>query len=387
MALGKGLADAEFLRGRSIAVVGRLCGLTRGELSDLARDSKGRMVEDLAAADLVVVAETADLVNRAVAHAGQNWPARVAEWMDEAELCRRLRLIEGDDRRRLYTASMLADLAGVPVAVVRKWRRRDLIQPAHVVRRLEYYDFQELAVARRLAEILASGVRPAQLDAALRTLQRLYPGVERPLAQLGVIVRDRDLLLRRGEGLIDRNGQFLLDFDDQDAQASTAAAATVLTMPSEPNAAYYLESAARFEDEGDFLAAVDAYREAALCTGPDADVSFRLAELHYLVGELPAARERYWMAVEIDPHYVEAYAGLGCVQAEMGRHDLAIEAFRRALKSHPDYLDMHYHLAQALERTGDAAAAREHWRRLLDQGEQTPWAREAATALARGGDS
>ena len=46
------------------------------------------------------------------------------EWM---QIWQRLGLVEAEqDIHRLYTPAMLADLLGVPVAVIRRWRRREL---------------------------------------------------------------------------------------------------------------------------------------------------------------------------------------------------------------------------------------------------------------------
>ena len=55
---------------------------------------------------------------------------------------------------------MLADLLHVPVVVVRRWHRHGLIVPTREVRRLAYFDFQEVATARRLADLLATGMSP-----------------------------------------------------------------------------------------------------------------------------------------------------------------------------------------------------------------------------------
>ena len=75
---------------------------------------------------------------------------------------------------------MLADLLGVSVAVIRRWHRRGLIVPVREVRRLPYFDFQEVATARRLAELLAAGVSPRAIERQLESLARYLPGVTRP---------------------------------------------------------------------------------------------------------------------------------------------------------------------------------------------------------------
>ncbi len=82
------------------------------------------------------------------------------EIITETQLWHRLGLVEHEqDIHRLYTPAMLAELLGVPVAVIRRWHRRGLIVPVREVRRLPYFDFQEVAAARRLAELLAAACR------------------------------------------------------------------------------------------------------------------------------------------------------------------------------------------------------------------------------------
>ena len=72
-----------------------------------------------------------------------------------------------------------------------------------------------------------------------------------------------------------------------------------------------------------------------------------MAEVLYRAGDLPAARERYFMALELDEHYVEARANLGCVLLDLGEKELALAAFSGALKLHELYADVHYHAARA----------------------------------------
>ena len=71
----------------------------------------------------------------------------------------------------------------------------------------------------------------------------------------------------------------------------------------------------------------------------------------YRQGDAAAARERYYMAIELDEDYVEARANLGCVLAETGHRELAVAAFRVPLVFHPTYADVHYHLARTLDET------------------------------------
>ena len=112
-----------------------------------------------------------------------------------------------------------------------------------------------------------------------------------------------------------------------------------------------------------------------------AEVCFQLAELLYRTNDYTAARERYYMAIELDENYVEARANLGCVLIDTGELDLAIAALLGALKYHPDYPDAHYHLARTLDELGRHEEALDHWRAFLVLAPDSPWAQQARDRL------
>jgi tetratricopeptide (TPR) repeat protein len=253
-----------------------------------------------------------------------------------------------------------------------------------------------VATARQLAQVLAEGVSPAALEKKLAELARFTPGAERPLAQLQVIVQGRELLLRRGEGLIEPGGQLRFDFEHLERGAARPVEQTV-EQPSadaqgEPVPAVadqndlatpeqLLDLAIELEDEERLDEALEMYRAALAAGGPRADICFQLAELLYRLGDLSAARERYYMAIEMDEDYVEARANLACVLAEQGQRELAIAALEGALQYHPDFPDAHYHLAVLREDQGDPPAARRHWEQFLELAPDSPWAEEARQRL------
>ena len=135
------------------------------------------------------------------------------EIISETQLWQRLGLVDREQHlHRLYTPAMLAGLLGVSVSVIRRWQRRGWIVPVREVRRLAYFDFQEVATARRLTELLAAGMSPAEIEKKLAALARYLPGVKRPLAQLSIIVEGKQLLVRQGDGLVEPGGQLRFDF-------------------------------------------------------------------------------------------------------------------------------------------------------------------------------
>ncbi len=345
--------------------------------------------------------------------------------------------------RKLYTPAMLADLLDVPIAVIRRWHRRGLIVPVREVHRLAYFDFQEVATARHLAKLLQAGATPAAIENKLAQLARWLPHVDRPLAQLSVITEGRDLLLRQGEGLVDASGQRRFDFEaasptgsagstgSADQNADTGDGQSNVSFidgakdaesdsigngnigngdliradqshdqdgsdvpgivpihqfnreaePNPVNKSDLLKQAADMEEQGLLEEAVDAYRTALALTGPDATVNFEMAELLYRLGDISAARERYYVTLELDEDFVEARANLGCVLAETGQLDLAVAAFQGALVRHDGYPDVHYQLGRTLDELGRVDEALDHWRHFVALAPDSPWATEARDRL------
>jgi tetratricopeptide (TPR) repeat protein len=384
---------------KRVAFVGRLGGVNRREAHRLIRQQGGIAVDRIEDGVDVVVIGGEELPlgdERLLDEALRDQAARgQVEVIRETELWNRLGLVETEQHiRRLYTPAMLAQLLKVPVAIIRRWHRRGLIVPAREVHRLPYFDFREVATARRLAELLAAGATPAAIERKLEQLARLVPDVDRPLAQLSVIAEGRELLLRQGEGLIEAGGQMRLDFDAAERSKAPPDAVAEEVIPDAVSASQLLSQtkppptteqlltvAADLEDAGQTADAIELYRAAAMAGGPNADLCFRLAELLYLTGDVTAARDRYMMAVELDEQFVEARANLGCVLIELGEMELALAAFQGALASHPDYPDAHYHLARTLDDSGRHSEAERHWREFLCLAPDSPWADEARARL------
>jgi tetratricopeptide (TPR) repeat protein len=380
---------------RRLAFVGKLASMAKRDAAQLARQHGATVLDKPdASVDLIVVGEnefplpeSGDQNDWFDEPIRQRIEAGNVEVITETQLWQRLGLVDSQHNiHRLYTPAMLADLLRVPVAVIRRWHRRGLIVPVREVQRLPYFDFQEVATARRLAELLAAGASPRAMEKQLAAFARYLPDVARPLAQLSVIVHGKEILLRQGDGLLEPGGQLRFDFDawaekgtslisGTQAVSSDAADQKSVMSPFPPEQMVRL--AAELEEDGQLPAAADMYRAAMAGMGPKPEICFQVAELLYRLGDLGGARERYYMAIELDEDYVEARANLGCVLAETGQHELAVAAFEGALRYHPDYADVHYHLARTLDQLNRRDDAEEHWRAFLAQAPDSPWAEEA----------
>ena len=405
-------------QGKRVAFVGKLGGVNRRQAHSLIVDEGGFVMnqDDLedANVDIVIIGaeqwpptSPEELLPNSVLSAVKEEHCEV---ITETQFWERLGLLTEDQAvRRLYTPAMLAELLEISVAVIRRWHRRGLIIPVREIHRLPYFDFQEVATARHLAELLEAGASPAEIERRLEELARYVPDVDRPLAQLSVIVEGRHILLRQGEGLVEPGGQLRMDFESLEANAQEqqvievtredvvrvfdrhdAEAAEPKILPFDnlvdravlpQNPEEILAQASELEEAGELEVAIELYRSFLAAYGLRAEVCFQLAELLYRTNDYTAARERYYMAIELDENYVEARANLGCVLIDTGELDLAIAALLGALKYHPDYPDAHYHLARTLDELGRHEEAVDHWRAFLVLAPDSPWAQQARDRL------
>jgi len=391
------------LDGRRVAFAGKLGAMNRREAKQVVRAAGGVMSEQVGAeVDLIVIGADqkpsdnySELLSDGVLEAaGQG----TLEIISETEFWQRLGHVEAEtDARRLYTPAMLSELLGVPLSTIRRWHRRGLITPFRQVNRLAYFDYEEVASARHLAQLIAAGESPREIETKLGRLAEMFPSLQRPLSQLSIIIEGHSLLLRQGAGLIEPGGQMRIDFAALESGGHTESTANsaVLAFPGRDEspsneaghwttAEEFLEAAIELEDSGDISDAIEVYRSMLLALGPTPDVVFRLAELLYQTGDLPAARERYYLAVELDPEYVEARSSLGCVLVELRQWALAEAAFRGALEHHPDYPDVHFHLARLLDELDRRVEAGKYWQEFLQLAPRSPWADEARERLGLG---
>jgi tetratricopeptide (TPR) repeat protein len=400
-------AQRDAILDRRVLVVGKLGSMRRKEIRELIRQAGGWLVDRIdEEVDLVVVGAEELFLDDSSATLS-DWMMNAAEQgsieiVSEVEFCQMLGLVDSaSDFGQLYTPAMLADLLQLPLSTIRRWHRRGLIRPVRQIKRLAYFDFQEVASARRIAKLVASGAPPKLIEAKLSRLAALYPHLQRPLTQLSIIVEGEEVLLRQGAGLIEPSGQKRLIFelneppvdgtliklpetqfqnfreeaslDDLEGSLSRFAQ---LTTPLE-----YIELASELEDRLEIDSAIECYRAMMLAFGPSADACFRMAELLYQKGELPAARERYYSVIELDESYVEARAALGCVLIELSQPNLAYAALKGALSHHPDYPDVHFHLARLLDDLDRVLEGEFHWKQFLKLAPQSPWANEARQRL------
>src|SRR5947207_12385861 len=179
-----------------------------------------------------------------------------------------------DQQARTYTADQLAALSGLPHEVIEQLAAFGLIDP-----REERYRFRDVAAARQVAELLASGVGLSVVTRSLQEIRKWLPDAGLSNLKLYPAARD-ELLVEQLKGRTDRKGQFVLPVGEphdnpdtlfDEAQAAEAAHETALAErlyrrvmklePDDPAAAFNLANLLRGLDRK--VEAERAFRAAA----------------------------------------------------------------------------------------------------------------------------
>ncbi|HEX6985818.1 MAG TPA: tetratricopeptide repeat protein [Planctomycetaceae bacterium] len=382
-------APPPVLAGERVTFTGKLASMTHQQASELVERHGGKATEHASRQTTLLVVGEEGWPLEADGKPAQKF-RQVQEWREHGAAIRVLResdwlhLLGLSDRRgevhRLYTPAMLGQMLDLPVSLIRRWERVGLLRAAKRVCRLPYFDFQEVARLRRLAELLDAGISREELEESLAALAELFPEAGGPKAKLDLLARDSRVYLRDDRGLLEpSSGQRVFDFEDgsslpNDAPASLPLETRSPTPPACSSAAEWFSRGCALLEEDQPAAAVEAFRMALMLRPGDAEAQFCLADALYRSGNAAGALERFYAVVETDRKYLEAWTQIGCLHAERDEHDAAIAAFHVALDLHPDYPDAHLHLAEALHAAGRAAEAEPHWRRYLEFDRRGPWA-------------
>jgi tetratricopeptide (TPR) repeat protein len=399
------VASSPCLQGERVSFTGTLASMTHQQAHELVEQHGGTATHHVSRqTTMLVVGE-------------EGWPLepdghpsiklqQITQWQNEGIPVRIvsesdwLRLVGLDGRCRdvhsLYTPAMLCQSLNVPIAQIRRWERLGLIRPVRKVYRLPYFDYSEAAGVRRLSELLTAGIPLAQLESSLMKLRTMLPALDRPLAHLNLLAQDSRLLVRDAHGLVEpASGQRCFDFVPPAPPGEEAANSPGVISAHAPNgngelpvsprlpwsADQWFEEGCRLLDEHETAAAIEAFRSALMRRAGSPEISFHLAEALYRAGNADGALERYYVAVEADHDYLEAWTQIGSIHAAKGELQSALEAFSIALTVHADYPDAHWHVADVLVQLGRPDEAAAHWRKYLEFDRRGPWAEQARQRL------
>jgi tetratricopeptide (TPR) repeat protein len=103
--------------------------------------------------------------------------------------------------------------------------------------------------------------------------------------------------------------------------------------------------------------------QAALALDPgNAQAWYNLGLAQHAGNELEPALASFQQAAKIDPRDADSYYFEGVCYQELKQFDKAIEILRKALKINPPHASSEFALARALQRSGNTAEAKEHFK-------------------------
>jgi len=274
---------------------------------------------------------------------------RFLEWLGK---------VAPEDQTKTYTAEQISALAKVPQAILDQLAMFGLIEPQD-----GHYGFRDLAAARQIAALLASGVALSVITRSLHEIRKWLPDAQ--LSNLRLFPESADrILIEQMQGRADKSGQFVLavsaESDDADALFAAAQAA---------------------EDAADTAEAERLYRRLIKVDAADAAARFNLANLLNAAGRATEAEAMYRDATKADPGFAPAWYNLADALDDRGRTPEAITALEGALKADPDYTDAVFNLALMLQKLERHAEAATQWRRYLNLDADSPWSARAKRAL------
>lgn len=391
------------LENKRIGLLGKLGAMTRKEACHWLKHYQATVSEKLTGElDLVIIGadELPDEDIQAMLNEKLRERIRQGDTVlvHEHDLWASLGLVDDPSAKQLYTPAMVASLIKTPVSAVRRWHRIGLLPSIKVAHKLPYFDFEQVQCAKQIAAWVKQGAKVTDLKKQLDDFGSRI--ANRSLIDLDIRIDGRRILLYDDGKLIGSQGQLHLNFDEPIEDQGTSEERSILVISSHVGQASLrgpcetqdqgpstrdamLAAAEELEDAGQIQEAIEWHRVILAKYGPNAEIVFGLGELLLRAGEVLAARERFYNAIEIDEDFVEARASLGCVLAETGQVDLAIAAFEGALAKDDHYPDVHYHLARSLDEIGNTQDATKHWLRFLQLSPQSPWADEALERLGR----
>jgi tetratricopeptide (TPR) repeat protein len=231
-----------------------------------------------------------------------------------------------------YSLSEVARIFQISPARLRYWQRTALI-PAAAIDGQPVFGFRDLVCIRTVKALLESGVPIRRIRRSVANLRERIPELERPLDSLRVWLEGSDRVVVRHDGaLMQPDGQLVLDLALAPPEADD-----VRALRPDPGPA-----------DADPASALDWFELGC--------------QLDAEPGRQEEAMQAYRRAVDGDPGFADAHCNLGALHQGRGERELARACYERALAADPAHVEARFNLAGILEECGRDEAALVHYR-------------------------
>jgi len=221
-----------------------------------------------------------------------------------------------------YTAGEICKLFGLSPRFVRQWTRQGIVESIGGEDGDVLYDFRALTVFRRIRQMRAAGMTPAQIETQISGQMSLFQGGSGRLIEL-------------------------------------------------PRKLSSFEQGLKLHEEGD-PGAIDLYWDAIAQGEYVADAYCNLGVLEYESHRVIKAADYFTLSLKADPRHFESHFNLGNLYYDMGDFRLARLHYEIAREIEPSFSGLHFNLALTYIQEEDvdpAIASLERCRQLTPEDE------------------
>jgi tetratricopeptide (TPR) repeat protein len=282
------------------------------------------------------------------------------------------------DLDQRFTLGEVERITGTSRRRLEYWSRLGLVRPqARWGER--FFNFTDLVAVETLNRLASRRVPARRLRRAMDALHQRLGQARSDLAGLRISTNGAEVVVQEPDcqgGLIEPlTGQFVLDFE-------TASIERKVRALHERTAEQWFELGMACDASPDTLdEAVSAYGHAIEMAPHWVEAYINLGTTLFQLGRIGESREVFAAAVERDPQSGLAHFNLGCAHERLGDSASAVGNFRTALVHSPRMADAHLNLALALEKAGAKGDALHHFSQYLRLEPQGPWAEFARSRI------
>jgi tetratricopeptide (TPR) repeat protein len=227
-----------------------------------------------------------------------------------------------------------------------------------------YFSFTDLVCFKTAKELLDHGLSLAKMRSGLKDLERILPGVDKPLARLRISADGGGgFIVRKGRTPFDAHGQMLFDFSLKDSKGTSR----VASLPQSTNPRYWFERGCSLDSNPATLdAAIEAYQNAIQIEPDFADALTNLGNGYYQKGDRERARDCYRKSLQVDPNHLAANFNMGNLLEEEGKLLAAIGYYKKTLMVDPLFADAHFNIGLTYEKLQMRDLAKPHWKKFIE---------------------
>ena len=263
-----------------------------------------------------------------------------------------------------YSLRDVVQLAGLSRNIVLRLAKDGIVTPARTGSREYRFAFQDLIVLRAARGLYASNIPPRRIAASLRRLRAMLPQ-SIPMCGLRISAVGSEVVVQESRNTWHADtGQLLLDFD-----ASAEGVEPVLmerALPERPDAVQCFECACGLEDVAP-QEACEHYRRAIDSDPAYLNAYLNLGCLLHAMKKLEDAEAVYRDGLARCEDKSTLWYNLAVLEEDCARIPEALDAYRSAVQSDPEFADAHFNLARlyaALGKPQEALRAYNDYRRL-----------------------